>query len=318
MNKRRLFTGMTSTACLIVALMAATAQVSATYPGVDGRLAFGMSVAGGKVEIFSVLPNGHDLRQLTDLPGFNACANYSPNGRSIAWCSGSGPGISEIWAMKANGKHQHQVTHTGGFMTFPNYSPDGTRIAFSGNLPGDAKQAVFAIGTDGSGMVRLTDDLSNNSLPAWSPDGTKIAFVSDRIGRPQVWLMNWDGTNPVQLTTDPFPKTQLPDWSPDGKKIAFAGVDVTGGPDVFVMNADGSGRTQLTRNQAVNFAPRWSPDGTKIAFVTSRDLPPAARTVFIMKADGSDQHAVHPGGRQLAPSWQPLPLDDESDEDESD
>jgi len=31
-----------------------------------------------------------------------------------------------------------------------------------------------------------------------------------------------------------------------------------------------------------------------------------------MKADGSDQHAVHPGGRQLAPSWQPLPLDHET------
>jgi len=313
MKKRHLVTAITSSACLVVALTAGSAPALATYPGVNGRLAFGMSVEGGNVEIFSVLPNGHDLRQLTDLPGFNACANYSPDGRSIAWCARTGPSISEIWAMKANGKDQHQVTHTGGFMTFPNYSPDGTRIAFSGNLPGDEKQAVFVTGTDGSGMVRLTDDLSNNSLPAWSPDGTKIAFVSNRTGLPQVWLMNADGTHPSQLTTDPFPKAQLPDWSPDGKKIAFASVDATGGPDVFVMNADGSGRAQLTSHEGVNFAPRWSPDGTRIAFVTSRGLPPAARTVFIMNADGSGQHAVHPGGQELAPSWQPLPLDEESD-----
>ena len=309
---RHVFTAAASAACLIAALMLGTAPASATYPGLNGRLAFGMAL-GANVEIFSVLPNGHDLSQLTDRPGFNACANYSSNGRSISWCGAGGPGVSEIWAMKANGKHQHQVTHTGGFLTFPNYSPDGDRIAFSGKLPGDTKEAIFVIETDGSDMVRLTDNSSNNSLPAWSPDGSHVAFISDRTGVPQVWVMNSDGSNPEQLTKDPFPKTQLPDWSPSGKKIAFASVDTSGGPDIFVMNADGTGAMKLTKHAAVNFAPRWSPDGTKIAFVTSRDMPPAARTVYIMNADGGNQHPVHPGGRQLAPSWQPLPLDDESD-----
>jgi len=310
-QKRHLITGVATIAFLLVALLASTAPVSATYPGVNGRLAFGMFV-GGNVEIFSVLPNGHDLSQLTDIPGFNACADYSPNGRSIAWCAGTAPGIDEIWAMDANGKDQHQVTHIGGFMTFPNYSPDGTRIAFSGNLPGDSKAAIFVIGTDGSGLIRLTDDSSNSTFAVWSPDGARIAFESDRTGLTQVWVMNSDGTNPLELTTDPFPKTQVPDWSPDGTKIAFSSVDATGGPDIFVMDSDGSGATQLTSHEAVNFAPRWSPDGTMIAFVTSRDMPPAARVVYVMKADGSDQHAVHPGGRQLAPSWQPLPLDHET------
>jgi TolB protein len=313
MRRRHFIIGAAGSACLLIASFAGSAPVGATYSGVNGRIAFGMSVEGGNVEIFSVLPNGHELSQLTELPGFNACANYSPDGRSIAWCAGAAPGNSEIWAMKANGKAQHQVTHLDGFMTFPNYSPDGTRIAFGGNLPGDSKQAVFVIGTDGTAMIRLTDDSSNNSLPAWSPDGTRVAFVSDRTGLPQVWVMKSDGTNPVQLTTDPFPKAQLPDWSPDGTKIAFASVDATGGPDIFLMNSDGSNPTQLTSHEAVNFAPRWSPDGTKIAFVTSRDLPPTARTVYIMDADGSAQHSVRPGGRQLAPSWQPLPLDGESD-----
>src|SRR5713226_8161849 len=125
---RHVVTAAASAACLIAALMLGTAPASATYPGLNGRLAFGMAL-GANVEIFSVLPNGHDLSQLTDLPGFNACANYSPDGRSIAWCAGTAPGKSEIWAMKANGKAQHQVTHLDGFMTFPSYSPEGTRIA---------------------------------------------------------------------------------------------------------------------------------------------------------------------------------------------
>ncbi len=113
---RHVVTAAASAACLIAALMLGTAPASATYPGLNGRLAFGMAL-GANVEIFSVLPNGHDLSQLTDRPGFNACANYSSNGRSISWCGAGGPGVSEIWAMKANGKHQHQVTHTGGFLT---------------------------------------------------------------------------------------------------------------------------------------------------------------------------------------------------------
>ncbi len=179
MRRRHFITGAMGSACLLIALFAGGAPVGATYAGVNGRIAFGMSVEGGNVEIFSLLPNGHDLSQLTDLLGFNACANYSPDGRSIAWCSSAAPGKSEIWAMKANGKAEHQVTHLDGFMTFPNYSPDGTRIAFSGKLPGDSKQAVFVIGTDSSAIIRLTDDSSSNSLPAWSPDGMRVAFVSD-------------------------------------------------------------------------------------------------------------------------------------------
>ncbi len=308
---RHSITGLTALVCVVMALFAGSSTVSATYSGVNGRLAFGVSTSGGNFEIFSVLPNGHDLRQLTDIPGFNACTNYSPNGRSIAWCSGIFGHSSEIWAMKANGKDQHQLTHLGGNVIFPNFSPDGSRIAFSGTLPGPTKQAIFVIGVDGSGLVRLTDNSSNNLYPAWSPDGKKIAFVSDRTRPSQIWVMNSDGTNPVKLTTIPFPKQQLPDWSPDGTKIAFSTVDADGVPDIFVMNADGSGLTQLTRHQGVNIAPRWSPDGTKIAFFTIRNG--VHRTVFVMNADGSDQHAVHPAGDELAPSWQPLPLDGGSD-----
>src|SRR3982751_596902 len=100
----------------------------ATYPGDVGRLAFGMSV-GGSPDIYSVLRNGHDLRQLTTDPGFDACPAYAPSGRTIVFCSARS-GAFEIWAMDANGHDQRQVTHLNAFATFPDVSPDGTKVAF--------------------------------------------------------------------------------------------------------------------------------------------------------------------------------------------
>jgi Tol biopolymer transport system component len=35
---------------------------------------------------------------------------------------------------------------------------------------------------------------------ATGPDGTRIAFTSNRDGDFEVWVMNADGTNPINLT----------------------------------------------------------------------------------------------------------------------
>ena len=70
------------------------------------------------------------------------------------------------------------------------------------------------------------------------------------------------------------------------------------------MSADGSGQRQLKFGPGDDFGAAWSPDGTRIAFV--RDLGTPDRPVMVMNADGSDQHALHPGGRQSVPAWQPL------------
>jgi Tol biopolymer transport system component len=96
---------------LAVGLLVGTA--SATYSGTNnGRVAFAVTV-NGNVDIYSALPNGNDVRQLTSDPGFDACAAYSPSGKEIAFCSNRS-GTFEIWAMKQNGTQEHQVTNTGG------------------------------------------------------------------------------------------------------------------------------------------------------------------------------------------------------------
>ncbi|HQH12843.1 MAG TPA: translocation protein TolB, partial [Candidatus Sumerlaeota bacterium] len=65
---------------------------------------------------------------------------------------------------------------------------------------------------DGSNWVRLTTGNSNNEDPTWAPDGRHIAFTSDRSGRMQIYVMNDDGGNIIQLTKEGT--NQSPSWSP--------------------------------------------------------------------------------------------------------
>src|SRR5262245_14405561 len=74
----------------LAAILTATslAPVLATYPGaVNGRIAFGVRAADGSSNIFSAMPDGSGLRQLTTGAGNHLCAAYSADGKQIAYCS---------------------------------------------------------------------------------------------------------------------------------------------------------------------------------------------------------------------------------------
>ena len=72
--------------------------------------------------------------------------------------------------------------------------------------------------------LRLTPKRLTNikdAYPLLSPDGSKILFESDRTGNWEIYVMNPDGKDVVQLTNNTAPD-QTPSWSPDGRKIVFA------------------------------------------------------------------------------------------------
>lgn len=282
-------------------LLAFVGQAAATYPGSnDGRIAFGATV-DGNTDIYTVLPNGEDMRRLTEQDGFDACPAYSADGKSIAWCSFSSPvgtSPSEIWVMKQNGTEKRQVTDLGATLAFPDFSPDGSQIVFQYKTPA-TRQQLWLVNTDGSNAHLLSASAGNDRLAAFSPDGMHIAFISDRSGLPQLWLMNTDGSNQTQLTHDLVPKDQLPDWRPDGTRIAFVERTAPVGGDIWLINPDGSNLQPLT-SAADDLGAAWSPDGTQIAYLNE-----TTRTVEVMNADGSDPHTVHPLGLQIVPGWQP-------------
>jgi Tol biopolymer transport system component len=311
MNK----TLLTAAAVAAIAITSMTAMVGsarATYPGAtNGRIAFGMKV-DGNVDVYTVRPDGQDLRRLTDDPGFDACAAYSADGKRIAYCSGAAGGPVQVWTMKQNGTDKQQVTHMSGPAIFPDFSPDGSKIVFTAKPAGSSTRDIYVVSSDGSDLIRLTSGVGtgNNAYPAFSPDGSKIVFTSDRSGTWQVWVMNADGSGQTQLTFDPQPKDQVPDWSPDGSKIAYIadtrGIADTVSPswgDIWIMNADGTNQHPITSG-ASYYGTAWSPDGTRIATL---DATLTGRTLYTVNAaDGGDAQGVEPGTNlQYVPGWQP-------------
>ncbi len=96
----------------------------------------------------------------------------------------------------------------------------------------------------GNDVKLLTDNPFSDAYPAWSPDGTRIAFVSDRDGKPNIYVMDADGKNQKRLTNNDT-MNYWPAWSPDSKKIAFLS-EVWVFFNIFVMDADGSNPINLT------------------------------------------------------------------------
>jgi Tol biopolymer transport system component len=123
----------------------------------------------------------------------------------------------------------------------------------------------------------------------------RIAFVSYRDGNDEIYLMDPDGSNLVNLTSHEASDTE-PDWSPDGSKIVFVS-DRTGNGEIFTMKADGTSVTQLTQTPEDESSPAWSPDGESIAYFSPGD---DGQGVRIMKADGTDSRMLAEG---FDPSW---------------
>lgn len=163
-------------AAIATSALVASSTARATYPGANGRLAFGVTAPGdAQPDVYSVLPTGQALHQLTDDPAFDACAAYSADGRQIAYCSSAGDpaGQFDIWTMKQNGKHKQRLTQLGGSAIFPDFSPDGSKIAFNAQPAGAANQDVYVINPDGGGLLNLTNAPGNDQYPACLRTGAR-------------------------------------------------------------------------------------------------------------------------------------------------
>jgi len=158
-----------------------------------------------------------------------------------------------------------------------------------------------------SGTISVSSNGGSANVTVWvsvAGSGELICFSSKRDGNYEIYVGNADGTNQVNVSSDPA-QDDTGTISPDGLRVAFDSKRDT--PDwlnIYVTNSDGSGEpVRLTFDtDRHDQMPAWSPDGTKLVFVRG---VPGNKHIFTMNAsDGSGLQQLTEGAFEDShPAW---------------
>lgn len=135
---------------------------------------------------------------------------------------------------------------------------------------------------------------------------SKIAFSSDRSGNKEVWIMDYDGFNQLQITKSKNINLS-PDLSPNGKQLVYttykAETAATGQILILYSIYDGK-KSTLFSSGTLNSAPAWAPDGSRIAFTTNAKSGNAE--IFTINPDGSGLRQItFNRAIDTSPAWNP-------------
>jgi Tol biopolymer transport system component len=212
----------------------------------------------------------------------------------------------ELLAYDSSTSQPRRLLSPGVVVMDPQPSPDGSKIAFVVANYVDATGDIFVMNRDGTGVSQLTFDSELDDQPTWSPDGSRIVFRSFRtLASGNIWVMNANGSNQVNITPDPLPATidsRRPVWSPDGTRIAYASNE-SGTYDIWTMKSDGSDTRQLSTGEDLDTEPAWSPNGQSIVF--RRSFNAGSSDLFVVAAAGGQPVQLAMPGEQRMPVWTP-------------
>ena len=151
-------------------------------------------------------------------------------------------------------------TTTEGTWTSVDISPDGNTIVF--DLMGD----LFTIPATGGTAKAVTKGIAYDCQPKFSPDGKRIAFISDRSGSENIWYIDLEKQDTVQMTKEKNQNFANLAWTPDGDYIVYSkGRRIL---KLYMMHKDGGGGTQLITEPATakTIDPAVSADGRYIYY----------------------------------------------------
>jgi tricorn protease len=211
------------------------------FPAIyDNQLVF--TYAG---DLYTVSSDGGIARKLTNHPGFEMFARFSPDGKTIAF-TGQYDGNTEVFIMNSQGGIPKRVTFTA------------------------------TLGRDD-----VSDRMGpNNIVFGWKHDNKNIIFRSRKKSfndfNGSLFTVNIDGSLPEEI---PVPRGGFCSFSPDDQKMAYNRIfrefrtwkRYRGGmaDDIWIFDFKTHKTENITNNPAQDIIPMWY--GNKIYFLSDRD-----------------------------------------------
>jgi len=254
-----------------------------------------------KDAIYVVSPSGGKPKKIpVDRYGGNHVYNYrlslSADGEILAFCSKdfassetkpekSEPASSlRLYAIPVNGGEARRLTDTwaGG----PAFSLDGKKIAFTRAYFFENEKMqndIWAMNSDGTKPIKVTEFPGRARGPVWSPDGKMIAFhyePGDSNFSDEIWIVPAPGDRklpgaPIKIKLPSESLSMIAGWTTDNKM----GLLLTNPlhQAVYTVPAGGGKATQVSPETATQYTgsedfegypcyPRWSPEGKTIYF----------------------------------------------------
>ncbi len=296
-------------AALLLATFAVSAPAAATTPGRNGLIVFSSSTTSG-TQLFTVRPEGQDLKQITHVTGDATNADWSPDGRHLVF-SLADETSARIAIMRADGTGLLVLPQPDGvYDDQPSYSPDGCRIYFERFTVAANDDAIWSMTIDGTDLRRIVGPFPGGFVtdPNVSPDGRTLSFQGwdGSVTGPPPVLEPARGLFTVDLRSGrvtqirPFTTDQTikADWAPSGRRIAVTEnanhYIPTDSANVVTMRPNGSGVEFLTRfhdPQKNAYLGSYSPDGRWLVY---RLEDHGLFGLYRMNPDGSNKQPIIP------------------------
>jgi Tol biopolymer transport system component len=293
-SMRRVASGIVAAVTTLTIVGTGAPPAHAAFPGENGRIVFDTVWAfwNGRADasnVYSVQPDGSDLRQLTDVKSGTWAWHpaVSPQATRIAYVVSADGKNDQVWLMRPDGSHQRRLVHEPGWsQTGPGFTANGRRVLYArcGNYVATFWTCkIVSVRLDGSGRRTIIGGRWHPSDPVMAPDGARIAYVSDAGGfDARIWLADPDGRHRTVLGPNFMERLS---WSPDGTHLAYTAYRTDG---VFTIASDGSGLEDVLPSSIFG---AWSPDGMQIV---SKDIGPdeGFGPLLVSAADGSDPQPI--------------------------
>ena len=233
--------------------------------------------------------------------------SWHPKGTHLAYSVVGSRGCCQIFVYDLSGGGARRIDAVGGGLnSTPVFAPDGAVIVYTHGEESGTDLFATTVFERGPARRITVGRGSDNTSPTFSPDGRRLAFTSGRLGHPEIYISDADGTNPQPLTYSVGDQNYRanPDWSPDGRLVAYQSQQTDGSFQLNTISLRDRSVKQLTSDGS-NEDASWAPDSRHIIFSSTRT---GSKQLFVIDSESGRWRQLTRNGGVRLPAWSP-PLD---------